>query len=66
MDTRIRQAFTEIWRLYQDNYDIAAQDSRRWDQLLQKAAEIYDQYRDHTVVMNFLLVILEDIDSRSI
>ena len=65
-DTRIRQVFTEVWKLYQEYYEIHPKDSDRWEQLTSKAAEIYDRYKDHTVVMNFLSVILEDIDSRSI
>lgn len=65
MDTRIRQAFTEAWKLYQENYDIHPKDSYRWDKLLRKASEIYERYKDLDVVMKFLSVILDDIDSRS-
>lgn len=66
MDIRIRQAFTEVWKLYQENYDIHPKDSYGWDKLLQKAAEIYERYKDLAVVMGFLSVILDDIDSRSV
>ena len=66
MDNRIREAFTEVWRLYQENYELHPQDSHRWDKLLRSAEEIYERYKEYTVVMNVLLVILEDIDTRSI
>ena len=65
MDNRIKEGFSEAWRLYDHYFETAPDDAERWHDMVSAAAEIGSRYSDQPVVTEFLTVILKDIDRRS-
>ena len=65
MDSRLKEGLSQAWRLLEEFYIIAPGDTGRWDQLVQRAADLSRQYAAYPLVTSFIFSVMEDIDRRS-